>query len=182
MGLIEVVQDINKFNWIGIPYCKRFSDKSPPAWLVKRMREYDDLLDLKWYIPNLEWQVVRFIGSRESGKWTTVWSCVDDPARGLKAELGDWIIGALRIGDTWNENKDFIDNIEKNEEELAKSKDAELSDMSLELAKDLRKPMQRLYDYGPDQPYDNVWQNPGLKPINDSTVPSVESKEPSKTS
>ena len=184
MGLIDVVQDPSKFNWVGIPYRQRYAERTPPAWLVTRMRDelHDDLLDLKFYMPTLKWHVIRYIGDNRSNNWTRVWECKDDPNLGTFETLGDWIIGALKRGDTWNENKDFLENIEKCEDLKEKSDRATMEDIGLAMGEDIRKPVIKLFDYGSDQPMEkSLWQNPGLPSAN-YAAPSAELSDTKKTS
>jgi len=148
MSRIEIVQDTSKFKWAGTPFKQRYSQATPPQWLLKKMREYDDLVDLKFYLPTMKWHLVKHIGSRDSGKWMMCYELRDDPARGTSERLGEWLIGALRQGDVTGENKDFLENIEKNEAEKERNDDRKTDDICLETAERLRKPMQRLYDYG----------------------------------
>lgn len=132
--------------WAGIPWEKRYSQwASAPSSLVKKMREIDDLLDLKFYMPTGCWHVVRYLGSRP-GAFVRCWECNDSP--GKSRDLGMWIIDALHKGDLWN--NPIIEEIDKSNERLEKSIDNTKEDHCRELSKDMLKPLQDLHDYGPN--------------------------------
>lgn len=160
MGLIWMPEDERRpaFNWAGIPFEDRYSKNlTGPKALVKKMREIDPLLDLKFYQPTLEWHVVRFPYGFSNGKFTRVWACTDDPSRGLRRELGYWIIDALKAGDTYNYAENRVDEIDEHNAKIDASNEKSLEDASECFAKEIRKPLQRFYDEGPQATHKGVF-------------------------
>jgi len=124
---------------------------TPDKHLVKSMRQIDDGLDLKFYLPTLRWHVVRYPNGRSSGKFVHVFDCIVDEERGLKGGPGSWILDALRQGDTWGAAENRVKDIDENNKRVEENNLKERDEIGLELGKELRKPCQDLYDFGPDK-------------------------------
>lgn len=137
---------MDKQTWAGIPFPNRYSISArAPKSLLEEMRKIDDLLDLKFYMPTERWHVIRYPHGR-SNDFVKVWECKDDPERGLRAELGMWIIEALKAGDT--RNRDILKEIDDANAQLQASRDRELYEQSKDTAKDLMKVLQNWQETG----------------------------------
>ncbi len=140
---------MNKRKWAGIPWEKRYSQStSAPVYLVKKMREIDDLLDLKFYLPTECWHVVRYLGSRD-GRFTRCWECNNSP--GKHRELGIWIIDALHKGDTWK--RDIVGEVDKANDELKASMDRETEAQAKDAAKNLAPLFKKWEEAGPNSDF-----------------------------
>ena len=148
---IELIGQEQEFKWAGIPFEKRYSQSaSAPAGLLKRMQEVDPLLDLKFYMPHERWHVVRYPHGR-GGEFVRVWECEDDPERGLRKDLGEWIIGALIAGDTRRESiEERIREVDENNKKIEDAAEKEIELQAKDTAKDLCKCISNWHDYGPE--------------------------------
>lgn len=146
MGRIEIVQDASKFKWVGVLYKHRFSDNvSPPTELVKKLRKIDEKLDLKFYLPTQKWRLIRNFRGDE---FCTVWELEDNPNLGLRKEPGDWMIEALKMADMQGAAANRVEEVDKHNAEIDKKVKEEQDLIAKDMAKELRKPLQDLYDYG----------------------------------
>jgi hypothetical protein len=137
----------NPYKWAGVPFEKRYSETTPPATLLARMQEIDPLLDLKFYMPTERWHVVRWFAGRGFGKpFVRVWECRDDPARGLRDYLGDWIIDALKAGDT--RGRDILKEVDEANAKIEKKAAEDMELHAKDTAKDLCKVLTNWHDYG----------------------------------
>lgn len=145
-----------RIKWAGIPFHYRYSRcVTGPGWLIRKMREIDPWLDLKFYLPLQQWHVVRYPYGFSNGEFTKVWECVEDPARGLRGGPGPWILDALRAGDL--RKRDIAKEIDDHNEGIEKSWERKVADDCLAVAAELRKPVQALYDYGEKSDYHEVY-------------------------
>lgn len=156
---VQVVQNISRFKWAGVPFNKRYSDaplSDGMRSLRQRMRHVDAYLDLKFYLPTEKWHVVRHL-DRSNNHWTRVWELDDKPEIGLRKEPGEWIIDALKAGDTWGAAENRVDEIDKNNQQVEESNKKEIEAVCGDVAKDMRKPLQHLYDFGDNGSYKGVY-------------------------
>ncbi len=141
--------------WAGVPWHERYSMLTRgPQKLIKKMREIDPYLDLKFYMPTMTWHVVRYPHGF-SREFVKCFDCVDNPEHGLRGPPGMWIIDALKAGDL--RRRDIEKELLASEAARDKAVDSALADASLEAAKDMRKPLQALYDYGEESTFHEVY-------------------------
>lgn len=112
------------------------------------MRAYDDLLDLKFYLPTEKWHVVRHLHNRNYGKFTRVWELDDKPELGLRREPGMWILDALKAADMQGAAAARDAEVDAANVAVRESVDREIEAQCKDLSGDMRKPLQRLYDEG----------------------------------
>lgn len=144
---IELLE--NPYKWYGVPFSKRYSSMTPPEGLLKRMRQIDELLDLKFYMPTEKWHVVRYYEGRGIDKpFIRVWECKNDPQRGLREGLGDWIIDALKMGDT--RGRDILKECDEANAAIEAKNAKEIELHAKDTAKDLAKCLENWHDYGAD--------------------------------
>ena len=143
--------------WVGIPFRKRYSEsKWHTQSLIDAMRKIDPMLDLKLYLPTEKWHVIRHQGSL-SGPFVRVWELDDRPDLGLQREPGYWIIDALRAGDMQGAAANRVEQIDKANDQIEASLQREVEAQSKDFAAEIRKPLQRLYDFGPDSDHKGVF-------------------------
>lgn len=134
--------------WVGVPFKHRYASVEASRDLVRAMRNYDDLLDLKFYIPTEKWHVVRYLYSRNYGKFTRVWELDDKPEIGLRKEPGMWILDALKAADMQAAAANRVEEVDLANKMIEEANDREISEQCKDLSRDMRKPLQRLYDEG----------------------------------
>ena len=150
--------DAERKMWAEIPYQKRYSEFATASrWLVKAMRKVDPWLDLKFYLPTQTWHVVRYPHGFSYGKFTKVWECGEDPVRGLRGGPGEWIIDAMKAGDMRKRRGEIERLLKESDERMERDALRQQEDAALEAAKDMRKPLQALEDYGPNSDYHEVY-------------------------
>lgn len=153
----KILTDEERKAWAEIPFHKRYSTNvNPNKSIVKRMRQIDNNLDLKFHLPTESWHLVRFPHGRSNGKFVIVWQLVDDPERGLRAEVGEWIIEGLRAADMQNQAEKRLEEIDAHNAAIEESNQRAMAIHQVDYAKEIRKPLQKLYDYG-DVGYKGVY-------------------------
>ena len=120
------------------------------------MKKIEPLLDLKFYLPTERWHVVRFVNPITQA-FTRVWECDDRPDLGLRKELGTWIIDALKEGDLKNYAARRVKEIDEHNQNLEENQKKKYVEDARDYASDLRKPLQHLYNYGPDSKYKGLF-------------------------
>ena len=154
MGLI-FVQDVNKFMFFGVPFEKRYSDTTTvDKRLLKKIKQYDDKLDLKFYRPTQMWHLVRYY---QGEKFTRVWELDDKPAKGLRKMPGEWILEALKKADTWGKNENIEKEVDDLNIEVFRKVDEEQNLIAADLARELRKPLQQMFDYGANSEFQRYY-------------------------
>lgn len=154
MGLIKVKQNADSFFWAGIPWQERFSDTmKADSDLVAAIRVIDDLLDLKFYLKTQKWHLIRYYNGRSNGVFVTVWELDDKPELGLQKEPGTWMIEGLRMADTHGNAQLLEAILDEEDAKIKESLDRELKDQCDDVARELRKPIQDLYNYGPTKSF-----------------------------
>ena len=156
--LIQIVQDPSKFKWAGIPLHKRYSSYShDDKALLKKIHEIDELLDIKIYYPTNRWHLVRYPEGRLSHLIVRVWNIKDNPQLGIRGYVGDWMIEALKMADTWGYAADRIDEVDANNAAHDAEHDRKTQDVTTEMAREIYKPLQALVANGPDADYKEFW-------------------------
>jgi len=149
MGLIDIVQDKNKFFWKGVPFRDRYSSSMKvPSDLLSAIHAIDTRLDMKFYMPNQKWHLVRYPEELKNGEFVRVWELDDRPDLGLHKEPGVWMIEALKAGDLRGAASTRVDEIDKHNEYVDKKVEEEQELIAKDMAKEMRKPLQDLFDYG----------------------------------
>lgn len=158
MGLIQIVQDPNKFKWAGTRLIDRYSKSDKPnSEVLKAVRKYDNLLDIKFYLPTMKWHLLRFYNGFLNGKFQRVWELKDDE-HGMRKEPGMWMVDMLKRCDTAGDTpEDVIKSIMEHEAELKAKDEKELSEQTKDAAKELVKPLKHLYDFGKESDYKGVF-------------------------
>lgn len=159
MGDIIVVQDQSKFIWRGVPLHRRYSQSmQADKGLLRQINEIDDLLDLKFYIPSQRWHLIRFYAGRvDDTVFIRVWELDDRPDLGLRKEPGEWMIGALRAADTWGRAENRIEEVDAHNAKVEEQNNRNKAEMALDFAKEIRKPLIHLDEYGPNSSYKGVF-------------------------
>lgn len=155
--MIDIVQDVSKFKWAGVPFCERYCKTTRASDnVLNAIRSVDPLLDLKLYLPTMRWHLVRF--PRGFMKpFTTVWELVDNPDTGMKSQPGEWMVPLLRQCDTQGANANVEQEVDEHNAIVQKKIDEEQELIAKDMAKELRKPLKHLLDYGPDADYKEFW-------------------------
>lgn len=154
MGLIEVAQNPDMFFWAGIPWRERFSDTmKADCDLVAAIRNIDDLLDMKFYLKTQKWHLIRYYLGRDNGEFVTVWELDDKPELGLRKDPGVWMIEALKMADTHGDAELLEKVLDEADAKVQESMDRELADQCNDYAREIRKPLIDLYNYGPNKSY-----------------------------
>jgi hypothetical protein len=138
-----------KQSFAGIPFRYRYSDIRADLKLVQAIIKFDGQLDLKFYLPTEKWHLVRYLSADRFGKFTRVWELDDRPDVGLKREPGFWILDALRAGDLRGAAQNRDQEIDKANAAVDASNDREMTGHCEDYAREIRKPLQKLYDAGP---------------------------------
>ena len=151
LGIIEPSR------WFGVPYVHRYSPSmTAPNHLLKAIQKIDPLLDLKFFLPKEKWHVVRYPNGR-GAEFVRVWECSENPNLGTRDGLGDWIIDALKMGDLQGAAENRIKEIDDHNDAIEAANDRELDAQCMDFAEEMRKPLQRLEDEGPNATHRKVF-------------------------
>lgn len=153
---VHIVQDPTKFKWAGVPYRERYASYDVDSSLLRRMREIDPQLDIKMYKPTGRPRVIRYT-ERNQNQWVCVWELDDRPDLGLRPYVGDWIIDALRAGDTQGHARNRVKEVDENNRKIDEANKKQAEEIALDLANEIRKPMIQLYNYGENSDYKGVY-------------------------
>lgn len=82
---------------------------------------------------------------------------VDRPDLGLRDYVGSWIIEALRAGDTQGAAENRADDVEEQNKRVKESYDREMADQAKDFSKEMRKPLIKLFEEGPESDYKGVY-------------------------
>lgn len=159
LGKIQLVQDMSKFQWAGVPFEKRYEHVMLPPdlmALLKQIRQIDQFLDLKIYRPNGLWHLVRYPNGFDKG-FVRVWELDDRPDLGLRKEPGSWMIDALKAADTLGHAANRAEEVDEHNRKIEESNQRSVNHAAEETAKDLRKPLQHLYDFGDNGSYKGAY-------------------------
>lgn len=156
--MIHIIGQEPKFKWAGTPFAKRYSERVfRNSDLLAAITRYDSQLDLKFYMPTERWHLVRYLSSDRNGKFTRVWDLDNRPDLGLRAEPGFWIIDGLKAGDLRGGATDRIEEMDKHNAAIDASNDREMEAQCRDFAIEMRKPLIKLQEDGPNSEYKGVF-------------------------
>ena len=155
--------EITKQSFIGVPFRHRYSSSArADLRLVQAIIKYDSQLDLKFYLPTERWHLVRYLSSDRHGKWTRVWELEDRPEVGLRKDPGFWILDALKAGDLLGAAENRVDEVDRLNADVDASNAREAEAQAKDFAADMRVPLQKLYDYGPNADARRLYPVPAM--------------------
>jgi len=159
MGLIEIVQDPNNFKWIGVPFRDRYSlSLKISQEILEKIQKIDELLDIKYHLPDHKWHLVRYYNGKDKGEFCRVWALEDNEETGMRKEPGLWIVDMLKKTDLRNTStKEFVRKMDENNSNLEKKLEENRKDLAKDIAKELRKPLIKLIEDGGDADYKGVF-------------------------
>ena len=148
MGRIEVVQDTSKFKWAGIPFRERYCrTKVISTELRLAIQRIDPMLDVRFYRPTEQWHLLRFPNGFDN-PGTRVWTLRDDPEAGLRSEPGMWMLESLRKADMLGAASNRVEEIDAHNKAIDDAAKREMKEQCKDLASEMRKPVQEIYDKG----------------------------------
>lgn len=149
--MIEVNNPLKPYQWAGVPFRHRYSSNVKASLeLVQALIKYDSWLDLKFYLPTEKWHLVRYTSPDRFGPFVRVWELDDKPELGLQKEPGWWLLDAIKAGDTWGAAEKRVEEVDQINEAVRASNEREAEAQAKDCAEEMRKPLQKLFDEGPN--------------------------------